>query len=75
VNDLADVAPGLLPRRAKRVVDDFCLAIRAITIIFLIVEDDLMDAHLLEEVVLGLVCRLGHLGLKLARSWREEGIE
>jgi hypothetical protein len=48
VNDLADVAPGLLEffmlsRGAKRVVEDFCLAIRV-----LIVEDDLMDAHLLE---------------------------
>ena len=43
MNDLADVAPGLLPRRAKGVVDDFCLAIR-----ILIVEDDPVDAHLLE---------------------------
>jgi len=69
VNDLADVAPGLLSRGAKRVVEDFCLAIRV-----LIVEDDLMDAHLLEKVILGLVCRLGHLGLKLARSWGDHGL-
>ena len=36
-----------------------------------------MVAHLLEQVVLGLICRLvylGHLGLKLARRWRDHGL-